>query len=61
MDTPIFFSVDFIGGICMMRTARLSALLLALALLAGCTPASREDTVHFTAMDTVIQLSVYGC
>ena len=45
----------------MMRTARLSALLLALALLAGCAPASREDTVHFTAMDTVIQLSVYGC
>lgn len=45
----------------MMRTARLSALLLALALLAGCAPASREDTVHFTSMDTVIQLSVYGC
>ena len=45
----------------MMRTARLSALLLALALLAGCAPASREDTVNFTAMDTVIQLSVYGC
>ncbi len=44
-----------------MKRFRLTAMLLAIVLLAACTPAaSQEHTASLFAMDTVMDLSVYG-
>ena len=43
-----------------MRVFRLSALLLSLVLLTGCATAPQGDSSQFTAMDTLIQLQIYG-